>query len=273
MRKHHKLFLWVFILSFLISGCASLAKSTSSNAVLSARVIRVDDNEHILFGYPGHEKIVLYRKGYVLGYNPDKKIADWVSYHFTDAYCVKNVERTDDFRADPDLSVGQRAELEDYKGSGYDRGHLAPAADMARDAQTMSESFFLSNMTPQVGVGFNRGIWMKLESKVRDWVQQRKNIYIFTGPIFSDPEHYNTIGSNKVAIPTYFYKIAVSCTEAGGNLDSIAFILPNQSNPDDMLPQFITSIDEIERVTGLNFMANLDLDTQSKLEAKKAGMW
>lgn len=273
MRKFHKLFLWLFILIFLVSGCASSAKLTSKSAVLSSRVKRADDNEHILFGYPGHEKIVLYRKGYVLGYNAEKKIADWVSYHFTDVYCVRNVGRTDDFRADPDLLPGQRAELGDYKGSGYDRGHLAPAADMARDEQIMSESFLLSNMAPQVGAGFNRGIWKKLEEQVRGWVQQRKNMYVFTGSIFSDPEHYNTIGSNKVAVPTHFYKIVVSCTEAGNNLDAIAFILPNQQNPDEKLPKFITSIDEIERVTGLNFMAELDLYTQAKLEAKKAEMW
>ncbi len=273
MRKLYKFSLWVFILLFLVSGCASSSKLTSKSTLISSHTKRVDKSEHILFGYPGHEKIILYRRGYVLGYNPEKKIADWVSYHFTDIYCVKNVGRTNDFRTDPDLPVGQRAELEDYKGSGYDRGHLAPAADMARDAQTMSESFLLSNMTPQVGVGFNRGIWKKLEEKVRDWVQQRKNMYIFTGPIFSDPKHYNTIGSNKVAIPTHFYKIVVSCTETGDNFDAIAFILPNQKNPDDMLPEFITSIDEIEKLTGLDFMAELDLDTQAKLEAKKASMW
>jgi endonuclease G len=273
VRKLNKLSLWLFILLFLVSGCISSAKLASKNAVLSSRAKRIDKNEHILFGYPGQEKIVLYRKGYVLGYNPDKKIADWVSYHFTDAYCVKNVGRTEDFRADPDLLPGQRAELEDYKGSGYDRGHLAPAADMARDAQTMSESFLLSNMAPQVGVGFNRGIWKKLEERVRGWVRQRKNIYVFTGPIFSDSNHYNTIGPNHVAVPTHFYKILVSCTEAGENIDAIAFILPNQKNPDDKLPEFITSIDEIEKQTGLDFMHELDDDAEVKLEAKKAEMW
>ena len=180
MRKFYKLFLSLLITLVLISGCYAPTNvqppAISKNTTLSAHVKRADNNEHILFGYPGHEKIILYRKGYVLGYNPEKKVADWVSYHFTDAYCVKNIERTEDFRPDSDLLPGQRAELEDYKGSGYDRGHLAPAADMARDAQTMSESFLLSNMTPQAGVGFNRGIWKKLEEKIRYWVHQKKNM-------------------------------------------------------------------------------------------------
>jgi len=269
VKKWHKLFPCLFITLFLFSGCVSSAKYST----LSLHTKRADDNEHILFGYPGHERIILYRKGYVLGYNPEKKLADWVSYHFTDIYCVRNVGRTEDFRPDPDLLSGQRAELEDYKGSGYDRGHLAPAADMARDVQTMSESFLLSNMTPQVGVSFNRGIWKKLEEKVRDWVLQRKNIYVFTGPIFSDPRHYNTIGPNKVAVPTHFYKIIVSCTETGEDIDAMAFILPNQKNPDNKLPQFITTINEIEKLTGLDFMHELDDNIEGKLESKKARMW
>ena len=276
MKKLHKLFPYLFIALLLLSVCNTPAKSqstpTSGSATLSAYVKRADNNEHILFGYPGHEKIILYRKGYVLGYNPDKKVADWVSYHFTDAYCVKNTGRTQDFRPDPDLPPGQRAELVDYKNSGYDRGHLVPAADMARDHQTMSESFLLSNMAPQVGVGFNRGVWKKLEEKVRGWVHQKKNIYVFTGPIYAD-SNYSTIGPGRVAVPTHFYKIVVSCTEAGENLDAIAFILPNQKEPDSMLPQFITSIREIEKRTDLDFMHDLDDDVETRLETKKAEMW
>lgn len=276
MKKLFKLFSWLFIALFLFSCPSSSTKLQSAvesqDAVLSAHVKRADGNEHILFGYPGHERYILYRRGYVLGYNPDKKNADWVSYHFTDAYCVKNAKRANDFRPDPDLPVGQRAELADYRKSGYDKGHLAPAADMARDRQTMSESFLLSNMIPQVGVGFNRGIWKKLEEKVREWVRERKNLYVLTGPIYTDPD-YKTIGPDKVAVPTHFYKIIVSCTERGENLDAIAFILPNKKNPDNMLPQFITSIDNVEELTGLDFLHDLDDATENVLEAKKSKMW
>ncbi|MFA5143291.1 MAG: DNA/RNA non-specific endonuclease [Candidatus Omnitrophota bacterium] len=275
MKKLHNFFLYLFIALLLVPGCNVSTKSqpaTAQSTGLFAHTKRADNNEHILFGYPGHEKIILYRKGYVLGYNPDKKNADWVSYHFTEAYCVKNAGRTGDFRPDPDLPPGQRAELVDYKNSGYDKGHLAPAADMARDTQTMSESFLLSNMTPQVGIGFNRGIWKNLEEKVRSWVHQKKNIYVFTGPIYANST-YKTIGPNRVAVPAHFYKIIVSCTETGENLDSIAFILPNQKGPGNMLPQFITSIREIEKRTGLDFMHDLDDDIENKLETKTAKMW
>ena len=94
MKKLYKLFPYLFITLLLISGCITphnpQPTAISKGTALSAHVKRADTSEHILFGYPGHEKIILYRRGYALGYNPDKKVADWVSYHFTDAYCVKN---------------------------------------------------------------------------------------------------------------------------------------------------------------------------------------
>lgn len=265
-----------FIVVFFVASfnCPSrcLSETVAKGSLVSAQVTRADDSEHIFFGYPGHKSIILYRKGYVLGYNPEKKVADWVSYHFTDAYLVKKASRINDFRPDPDLPLGQRAELKDYNRSGYDRGHLVPAADMARNVQTMSESFLLSNMAPQVGRGFNRGIWKNLEERVRKWVRERKNIYVLTGPIYIDFK-YKTIGPNEIAVPTHFYKIIVSCTETGGNLDAIAFILPNKKNPNSMLPKFIISIDEIEKMTGLDFLHELDDQTENKIEAMKAVMW
>ena len=228
--------------------------------------------EHILYGYPSTTGVVLYRKGYVLDHDNIKKEAIWVSYHLTDKYLVQNVKRADDFRPDSDLPKGQRSERIDYDKSGYDRGHLAPAEDMRRDKQTESETFLLSNMTPQIGPGFNRGIWKELEAKVRRWAKQRKNIYVMTGPIFEN-KNYKTIGPNRVAVPTSFYKIIVSCAPKGENLDAIAFILPNKPIPSRILRSYITTIDEVEKETGLDFLHDLDDQIEIKLEAKKAEMW
>jgi len=127
-------------------------------------------------------------------------------------------------------------------------------------------------MTPQVGIGFNRGIWKELEAKVRRWAKQRKNIYIMTGPIF-ESRNYKTIGPNKVAIPTAFYKIIVSCTPEGKNLDAIAFILPNKPISSKMLKNYITTIDEVEKETNLDFLHDLNSQLQETLEAKKSEMW
>ncbi len=258
----------VFI-SAMLCGCA---KAGSNVTKVKPLPVKVNYGEHVLYGYPCTSCVILNRKGYTLCYNNNRKVADWASYHLVDTYLADNVPRTDDFRADPDLPRGKRSELSDYKGSGYDRGHLVPAEDMRRDLQTESETFLLSNMSPQVGVGFNQGIWKELEAKVRNWAEQRKNIYVITGPIY-DGKNIKTIGKDNVSVPTSFYKIIVSCDSAGSNLDTIAFILPNAKNPAKLMPVFITSIDEVEKRTGLDFLRDLDGRIENKLEVKKAQMW
>ena len=229
-------------------------------------------SEHILYGYPSTTGTILVRKGYVLNHDNNKKVALWVSYHLTDKYLAPKVPRSNDFRPDPDLPKGPRSELKDYKKSGYDLGHLAPAEDMRRDAQTESETFLLSNMSPQVGLGFNRRIWKNLEAKVRLWAKKRHNIYVMTGPIYAN-KNYQTIGPDKVAVPTSFYKIVVSCNTKGGSLDAIAFIMPNKDLGATPIKNYISTIDEVEKETGLNFLSGLPELIEKKLEAKKATMW
>ena len=234
--------------------------------------LALNNSEHILYGYPSEQGTVLYRKGYVLDYDNITKNASWVSYHLTVKYLVQKVERSNNFRPDPDLKVGERAELVDYNKCGYDRGHLVPAEDMRRDKQTESESFYLSNMTPQIGPGFNRGIWKNLEAKVRRWVKIRRNIYVIAGPIYGKKPNI-TIGPNHVAVPTSFYKIVVSCDSKGNNLDAIAFIFPNQTVESLSLDAFITTIDEVEKKTSLDFLCDLDQSLEASLESKKSKMW
>lgn len=269
MKRSHIVILFTFLLAVLLfSGCATI---TPSVITVSSQK-KLTSSEHIIYGYPSTTGIILYRNGYVLDHDNAKKVASWVGYHLTDTYLVQNVKRTDDFRPDPDLPKGQRSELIDYDHSGYDRGHLAPAEDMRRDKQTESETFLLSNMAPQVGVGFNRGVWKDLESKVRSWAKQRKNIYVITGPIYEN-QNYKTIGPNKVAVSTSFYKIIVSCTPSGENLDAIAFIIPNKPIPSDALAKYITTIDEVEKQTGLDFLCELNDQIENRLEAKRTELW
>lgn len=257
-RNNLLILLWLLVFSVLSSFCIAALQPAKS--------------EHIIYGYPSTQGTILYRRGYVADYDKETKVASWVSYHLTEAYLVQNVKRTDDFRPDPDLPKGQRSELVDYAKSGYDKGHLAPAEDMRRDLQMESETFLLTNMSPQVGKGFNREIWMHLEKKVREWAKARHNIYVIDGPIYATKDH-KTIGPNKVVVPTHFYKIVVSCTSKGGNIDAIAFIMPNVDISGQKPEAYITTIDEVEKETGLNFLRDLKADVQNKLEAKKAGMW
>jgi endonuclease G, mitochondrial len=229
-------------------------------------------SEHILYGYPSTTGTILVRKGYVLDHDNAKKVATWVSYHLKDAYLVQNVPRPKNFRPDPDLPKGQRSELVDYSQNSkiYDRGHQAPAEDMRREKQTESETFLLSNMSPQIKK-FNEITWEKLEAKVRDWAKKRKNIYVMTGPIYA--KTYKTIGPNKVAVPSAYYKIIVSCNTKLTSLDAIAFILPHKDLGATPIENYISTIDEVEKETGLNFLPDLTTQVQNKLEAKKAEMW
>jgi endonuclease G len=140
---------------------------------------------------------------------------------------------------------------------------------MRWDARAMSESFLLSNMAPQIGIGFNRGIWAVLEEKIRDWTIARGELYVVTGPIFA-PGADNRIGTNKVAVPTHFYQVVFDPVR----VEAIAFILPNKKLRADTLPTFITSVDEVEKETGLDFLSELEDSVESLIEARvQAGMW
>ena len=194
---------------------------------------------------------------YSLAYSENDEQAYWVFYHLTPDLINGTQSRTDDFREDPALSTGS-ATLLDYKGSGYDRGHLCPAADMTMNQTSMSESFFMSNMSPQTP-GFNRGIWSKLEKQIRDWAIQYNGLYIATGGILK--ENKGTIGENKVTIPISFYKVIYS--EQNG---MIAFILPNGKSTKD-LSQFVVSVDSVESITGIDFFSGLDDKTEYILES------
>lgn len=258
------------MLSALLTGCATISTVRTGLIPPSSQVTTPSFSEHILFGYPSNEGQILYRQGYVLSHNQKTKVANWASYLLKDSYIVDIIPRSEDFKADPDLPKGERAELIDYERSGYDRGHLVPADDMKRSRRTMSESFYLSNMTPQVP-SFNRGIWRALEFKIQRWAKERKMIHVITGPIFAESIR-RTIGPNHVAVPTHFYKILVS-GESPDKLDSIAFIIPNAGQAISEIPGFITTIDEIERLTGFNFLNELDEVTQERVESYKSDLW
>ena len=145
----------------------SLAFAAFSAAAAAPSAVSEQCREFLVHGLPTKKGDLLCRTGYALIHDNDTKAATWVAQRMTTARLATVVKRQDRFIPDPDIPKGSRAELDDYRGSGYDRGHMAPAADMRWSAQAMRESFYLSNMAPQVGVGLNRGLWSDLESMIR----------------------------------------------------------------------------------------------------------
>lgn len=195
---------------------------------------------------------------YSLSYSEENKQANWVFYRLTPSFINSAVERTDDFRSDPAVSKGA-ATLNDYKGSGYDRGHLCPAADMKLNSVSISESFYLSNMSPQEA-SFNRGIWSSLESLVRTWCLAEDTIYVATGPFFKDNRGH--IGSNRVTVPGYYYKAVLDVTS---EIKMIALVLPNAKSTAP-LESYVISVDSLEALTGIDFFPGLPDSIENLLE-------
>ncbi len=217
--------------------------------------------DNLALGIPGKADTIIDREGYALGYIELHEQPACVIYKLSAEEVQNNVaKRSDQFRADPEIPTGS-ATPEDYRKSGYDRGHLAPAADMAWSKKAMSESFYMSNMSPQVPA-FNRGIWAKLEAQVRAFAVAEKEIYVVTGAILPKQPTV-TIGANRVTVPTHYYKVIYDLTPP---FKMIGFILPNAKS-DRPLQDFVVTVDAVESVTGLDFFSLVPKDEQEKLES------
>jgi endonuclease G len=206
---------------------------------------------------------VIHHTHYSLSYSEPHEQAEWVYYELTASEATNNrFKRTNNFREDAKVNTGS-ASMSDYKGSGYDRGHLAPAGDMAFSSTAMSESFYMSNMSPQ-HPSFNRGIWKELESLTRAWASEYSTLYIATGAILTP--NLRTIGSNQVSIPSYYYKAILDYDETSGDYRGIAFILPNQKG-NRSLQSYVVSIDNLESRTGIDFYPQLFDSIENSIEA------
>ena len=203
---------------------------------------------------------IIQHKGFSLVYSEPNEQARWVAYVLTAAETEKAFERSNDFKPDPSIKTGSATNA-DYSKSGYDRGHLAPAADMSWSAESMQASFYFSNMSPQEP-SFNRGIWKKLEEKVRDWAVDYDSLSVITGPIFIGNK--GSIGANSVTIPGYYYKILLDLNK--NDSKAIGFVLPNESSSAP-LQNFAVSVDSVEKLCGINFFHALPDAEENKLEA------
>jgi endonuclease G len=235
-----KSFLYIFL--FVISFHSVIAQSDSNWLPIS----NVENREVIKHTY------------YSLEYNELHEQASWVYYKLTPEFITGTGERKNKFKPDHLIDT-ESAQLIDYKGSGLDRGHLCPAGSMKINQLAMDESFYMSNMSPQLP-GFNRGKWKQLEGQVRKWLQKEDTLHVITGPILTDS--LGSIGINKVTIPSYYYKVIYDPT---GEQKMIAFIMPNEKITQDIF-HFTVTVDEVEKRTGIDFFSGLSDDLENKLE-------
>ena len=205
---------------------------------------------------------VVHHDYYCLSYSEEHEQPEWVAYELTrESLIIPNVPRTGNFRPDPKVSKASASDR-DYRGTGYDRGHMVPAGDMAFSEDAMSQTFYMSNMSPQIR-NFNGGIWRELEENVRDWAYKNKHLYIVTGPVLNNIRE--RIGYNQVSVPDKYFKVILDYTEP--ELKAIAFLMSNEISYQP-LQKYATTIDEVEAITGIDFFPNLLQDSiEEKLES------
>lgn len=196
---------------------------------------------------------------YVLSYNEKVEQAEWVAYELKKEYIKNNDFKRPYFIEDPKVTT-RSADWRNYKKSGYDKGHLCPAGDMEFDLDAYNDTFYTSNISPQ-NHDFNAGIWNRLEQKVRYWAERENGIIVVTGGVLSRTS--KTIGTQKVVVPDYFYKIIFE--NEAGKQKMIAFLMPNEKS-NKALYEFVVSVDSIEKLTGIDFFPNLNDATEDVLE-------
>lgn len=206
--------------------------------------------------------IPLERAAYRLSYNPATRLPVWVAWHLTaehtdGPYSRKGIK----FAEDEDVPV-PRATNMDYINSGYDRGHICPSGDNKWSEEAQLQSFLYTNCCPQLH-NLNAGDWNELEGKCRKWAQQYGGVYIVSGPLLLNKKH-KTIGKNKVVVPEAFFKV-VLCME--GEPKAIGFIYRNEANNKTM-SSYVNTVDDVERLTGLDFFSALPDEVEREVEAK-----
>ncbi len=256
MNYNHKIFFLIVVMPFISCKKISDQKDFGSNHEDSSVTVAVDS----LFNYlPSSTSNDVYTNdAYSFSYKENFEQAEWVAYELNEKDLKGSDYKRPYFNQDKSVRT-KSADWRNYKNSGYDKGHLCPAADRKSSYAMYEKTFLTSNASPQL-YDFNSGIWNRLEQKVRFWAERYNGVYVITGGILE--EGLTTIGKEDVAVPNYFYKIIL--TKDKSNM--IGFLLPHEDS-NRPLYDFVVSVDEIEKFTGIDFFSALSDDVEHKLEA------
>lgn len=257
---------------------------------LSASTVGAQDLQKIdLFTYGGlptadslNENLqVLYNTAFITGYSNSLKNPIWTVYRYGNLKGkyeeqepkLENWERPFEFKTDQ--RTLSKVKHEDYNNAGFDRGHMAPNAGMLEQYGQMAqlETFLMSNISPQ-HKDLNQKIWAKLETEIRTKISQDDtqnkevhDLYIICGPIFET--HPIQRLQSGVAVPTSFFCIIAFHRGFGSTIKAVALKFPQQPDPNKVFLDFVTTVDEIEHATNLNFFPGLSSQKQANLESKK----
>lgn len=206
---------------------------------------------------------IVHHDYYSLSYSESHEQAEWVAYELTKKQIQSNNFKRPYFEIDRAVKT-RSADWRNYKNSGYDRGHLCPAGDRGFSKAAYNETFLTSNVSPQEHA-FNAGIWNRLEQKVRYWAKKYDGVYVVTGGVLKD--EVDDIGSEKVTVPGSFYKIIYDRT--GSEVRMLAFLMDHKESKEPLY-KFVTTVDKIEKLTGIDFFPELEDSQENKLEANSS---
>ncbi len=198
---------------------------------------------------------------YQLSYKEAFEQAEWVAYMLEKEHLTYDDRKRPYFIEDPKVK-SKSADWRNYKGSGYDRGHLCPAGDRRFSKQAYNETFYTSNISPQ-NRAFNAGVWNELEKQIRQWVKKNGTHFVVTGGVLTNG--LTEIGDEDVDVPDYYYKIVAKGINE--DLKVLAFLMPNKPST-KKINEFIVSVDSIEELTGIDFFQELPANAENELERK-----
>ena len=250
---------------------ANSTKENSNYARLEFPHLKTDGNNLVLV-----HTTSAYGVNFAVEWDCDKKAQRWTCYEMDASNSVKNWNRNnwdstswggDPFQEDKDIPEQYRTKLSDYRGSGYDRGHICPSADRLNSQEANEQTFYLSNMQPQVN-GFNVGVWATMESQLRNtWntSKYRDILYVCKGGTIDNSSQIAGYTSSKLIVPKYFFAAILAVKD--GQYKAIGLWFEHKANKDKSLANYVVSIDELEKLTGIDFFCNLPDKTENTVEA------
>lgn len=248
------------ILSICLAVCLGYANGGENNKSTATNSRKIE-MPAALKGVP--ERIIMHT-GYVVSFNREHNNPNYVAWDLTNREASGDIPRRNSFAPDPLVPSPHQVTTSDYKGCGYDRGHMAPAADMKWSAVVMRECFYMSNICPQ-DHKLNSVSWQKLETACRRWAKNEGCVYIVCGPVYKKGVRHKTIGKDHIiTVPEGFFKVVLSLKK--GHEKAIGFYYANTSASQPMA-KTATTVDAIEKLTGMNFFVNLSSKLENKVES------
>ncbi len=254
------------VVSLLITGGEdgfSILRKNARDAAEAVSPVETSSKLELPYLLDSENNTVIEHMGYTLSYNSRYRIPNWVAWELLDSELYGDFDRKEQFTPDP-LVKGRQAYDRDYVGSGWDRGHMAPAGDMKWSSQTMEESFYLTNVCPQ-NHNLNKGLWNDLEKQVRREARYYKRVWVVCGPVMEGGKN-GFIGQNRVKVPDAFFK-ALLARKIDGQYVSIGFVFPNQAGGGS-LASYAMTVDEVEEMIGMDLFFNLDPSVQEEVESR-----